>query len=153
MIHCTPTSLFSWNFTLSGPGFEAYAAIPWFTDSGSFTIQGTTYKVEKQGFASGHWKLRRSGRVLAEAHRTHAFRRHVFIRSGKAEVVLEAKGWGSTFIVHRDEHQLARISFDQVLGRRSTIDTEAGALEPHVLVFAFWLTALFWRRASGGGGG
>ena len=75
MLKATPKSWFSWNFTVMG-GAQPVADIDvsWWREKGLLTVQGTTYKVYREGLMSGAFILESARTVLGRATKPSAFR-------------------------------------------------------------------------------
>lgn len=146
MIQCTPHSIFSAGFTLSGSIPDAVVDFSWFTESGTISFPEQSFEIKKDGMFSGRWLLGQNGRTVMVAEKTSAFRRAVEIKYQDNIFYLRAQSAFGRSMNLTGPGTMATIEPAHPFTRRSTI---SGSLPgPAVTAFAFWLTALLWKRAA-----
>ncbi len=128
-----------------------------FGEGGEIIVDGSALEVRKGGWLSGEWSLLHFAHPVLVAHKPSAFRRRFEFSGPAGSGVLEAiSPFGRTMQLDAPGAQ-CRIVPAHIFTRRATIE---GRFEDfRVVAFAFWLTALLWRRAArsnnnaGGGAG
>ncbi|MCB9881455.1 MAG: hypothetical protein H6834_06660 [Planctomycetes bacterium] len=147
MIQCIPEGICSWNFTLRGNGRRAAITYKW-TEQGTLTIDGTSYEVEKERPMMGIWSLKHAGIEVFTGTKESIITRSFRLQSGDETYALHPTGLGRTFVLERDNRKIATIRPEHAFTKRATIDWRPGDEEFLVIVFAFWLTVLMWRRTA-----
>jgi hypothetical protein len=143
----TPSSVFGWDFEISGP-VSAMASFDWIGESGQIQVDGAVYLVVKQGWLSGEWTLERGGEVRARASKSGVFGRTLQIDGGGMTLTLRPQTpFTRTFDIDANATHVGSVTPDHAFARRSTIDI-ARSVPVELQVFAFWLIALQWRRAA-----
>lgn len=110
------------------------------------SIDGRSYLIEKQGFLSGRWELTDGSRVGMGASKRSAFTRSFDITTPSGAFRLEAALFAGRTMNLVGPGTDASISPDHAFTRRAGINGRLPDFE--VATFAFWLTALTWRRAA-----
>jgi hypothetical protein len=146
MIQCTPRGVCSWDFQLDGGGDQAFTGFDWIGEQGSLVINGENHAVSKHGFFSGQWSLDSNRGTVFNAQKSSAFTRSFEISGSSGSAVLCARSaFGRTMIFQGDGVD-CMISPAHAFTRRAVI---TGSYDDFRRVaFAFWLTALVWRRAT-----
>lgn len=146
-IQCSPRGLCSWDYLLQGKGHRAIAEFDWFGEKGRLDIDHQSHTVSKQGFFSGEWSLKSTGGTIFTARKSSAFTRTFEIHGPTASATLRAQSaFGRTMLLQGNRVGCS-ISPAHPFTRRASI---VGNCEDFKLAaFAFWLTALVWRRAAG----
>lgn len=146
MINCQPKSMFSSDFQLSQESQIAQLSFSWFSETGSVHIGQNYFKVVKGGVFSGEWALQNKGEIIYTAEKTSAFRRSIEIQHQGQTYLLKARSAFGRSMEFTGPNVKATIEPVHPFTRRATI---TGILPPFELSsFAFWLTALLWRRAQ-----
>ena len=109
-------------------------------------IDGRSCRVVKQGFLSGRWELVDGGTSILSAEKRSAFSRSFDLRSSSGSHVLEAISFACRAMRLDGPNAGASIEPAHAFTRRATIDGRLPDFE--IVAFAFWLTALTWRRAA-----
>ena len=146
MIECLPCGICSWSYDLDGGGHRAQTKLLLFGEQGDLRVDGESFDVVKEGVWSGRWRLESRSGVLFTAQKTSALMRTFEISGHGGGAVLSAE---STFKrAMRLEGDQANVTIRPVhaFTRRAVITGEAQDFR--LVVFAFWLTALLWRRAA-----
>ncbi len=146
MIQCTPCGVCSWNFQLDGSGDQAILDFDWLGEQGHIRINGVEHAVSKHGVLSGHWTLDSDRETICSARKSSAFTRRFEIAEASGSAVLSARSaFGRTMDLKGASVDCAIVPA-HAFTRRAVI---AGHFDDFRMVsFAFWLTALVWRRAA-----
>ena len=141
-----PQSFFSWNFELSGERDRAKVEFHWLTEQGEITTQDGNYKIVKDGFLSGRWDLlSEDGKTQYSAHKPNPFTRRFEITGPGLQGVLQASGLGRRMNFTSRGGDLS-IATNHLFTRGGQIQ---GTIDDFALSsFAFWLSALTWRRMA-----
>jgi hypothetical protein len=114
-----------------------------FGDSGSFSIQGTRYVVEHEGWLGRRFRLQRDGAIVARTSKGSAG--HVFeIEAGEARYSLRQKSFASPEYVVLDGSRRVGSLLRPSYVRSAQVDACAEVPLP-VQVFLLWLMALLWK--------
>jgi len=149
MIRCTPRSLCSWDYDLNGEGHQAVVEFNWGSEQGMIRAGGKHFDVCKQGVMSGHWTLEHSGVRVASGIKTSVFTRGFEIESPMGSLELLAQSaFSRSFALERAGRTIAVIEPAHAFTKRATIETAERDCDFPTLAFAFWLTAINWRRAA-----
>jgi len=149
-IECAPRGICSWNFLLRGDGHSAEIRLSTLLEKGGLVADGVVYEVHKGGWLSGEWTLLEGGQPVVLARKPSAFWRRFDLSGPSGGGVLEAT-WGSRTMRLDGAGMSCRIKPVHLFTRRATIE---GSFEDfRVVAFAFWLTALMWRRAANSNAG
>lgn len=146
MIECRPLGICSWDFELHGKGHVATLGFGWPTEQGWINLDGRSYQVEKQGFFSGRWNLVDGAEVKSSAEKRSAFTRSFDLTTPSGSFVLEAASFACRTMNLHGPAADASISPAHAFTKRAVIQGRLPEFE--VVAFAFWLTALTWRRAA-----
>ena len=147
MLQAVPTHWLSWNFTVT-QGSEVLANIdtPRWSEKGVLTIDGRTYRVYREGLASGDFVLESPEMIVARARKPSAFRRAFIVEHSGRQYSLRTK-WpcGRAFRLLDGETEIGSISPEGFLTRRAAV------VMPHdmpllVQVFVVWLAIIIWKR-------
>lgn len=107
-----------------------------------------TLQVVKQGWLSGHWSLESNAGPYAQAVKPNALFRSYNIDAGETQFKLAAASpLGRTFNIAAGGQTLGTIRPAHPFTRRAFVECE-DAVPELVQLFAFWLTALTWKRAA-----
>ncbi|QJE98972.1 hypothetical protein [Luteolibacter luteus] len=147
MIRCSPRGICSWVFLLDGDGHHAETRFSWIGEQGCIVIDGEPFEVRKVGFFRGQWEMVGASGLIVRAKKTSAFRRSFELSTphGGLGLLKSVSLFGRSM-------DLSGTAADCVIApvhaftRRATIEGEIRDLR--IVVFAFWLTALIWRRGS-----
>lgn len=146
MILCLPQGLCSWNFAVTANGHSGSVELNWPGEQGAITIDGKHHEVLKHGMFSGQWTLEADSTTLATARKPSPFARSFELTTSSGTVALRAESAvGRTML-------LEGAGFNGVIApahpftRRASITGQLSDFR--IACFAFWLTALLWRRAA-----
>lgn len=153
MILCTPRGICSWNYQLDGGSDQAITEFDWIGEQGRLIINGENHAVSKHGVFSGRWSLDSNRGIVCNAQKSSAFTRSFEISGPSGSAVLSARSAFGRTMVLQGSGVNCEISPTHAFTRRAVITGHHDDFR--LVAFAFWLTALVWRRAannnSGGG--
>jgi len=146
MIRCVPRGICSSSFYLEDGRHDAELRFNAFGEGGELIVDGRSLTVEKEGFFSSGWSLVDGGEVVAQARKTSAFTRTIEGEGPGGAFVLSAESvFGRTMLLE-GAGGTAVIAPDHAFTRRASI--EGSTTDFTTACFAFWLTAMLWRRAE-----
>ncbi len=145
MIECQPMGICSWNFRLNAPGWQATLFLRTWTEQGEIKLGDRHCQVRKHGLLSGRWTLTLRGQTLFTAQKRNAFTRNVTITGPGISAELVANSLFSRRMNLSGPDIGLRIEPCHPFTRRATISGICP--DPALACFAFWLTAVAWRRA------
>jgi len=146
MILCAPNGLFSWKYELMGDGIAATTCLKAFGERGSLTVGGETFTVNKTGMFHGEWVLERNGTAVATARKEGLMSRSFRISAPSGHCLLRKQNAIGRSMVLENGASRVDITPLHAFTRRAKL---TGAYpDPRIIVFAFWLTALLWRRIA-----
>jgi hypothetical protein len=149
MIECLPIGICAWNYRLTGatPDETARLTFDWLSEQGEIRTLGASYLVSKVGIFSGTWQLEREDEVVAVARKLNPFTRIFEIEFRGGIAVLEAESpFFRAMVLRMPDGEGGSIRPVHPLTRRATMEMAGVPFE--IQCFAFWLTALMWRRAA-----
>ena len=144
-IDCRPISLFAYKFELVSGTQRGELGIHQMSEQGYLSIDGTHLEIEKQGMLSGEWHLKRSGSVLYRALKSNPFNRRVEIIGPEGATLLSPTGLGRTMTLTGPGTHLT-LSPNHPFTRSASI--VGNGQDFTEAAFAFWFTALIWKRAA-----
>lgn len=144
MIDCLPQGICSWNYVLSGDGWQASVRMERMREQGTIEINGREFTIRKHGFASGTWSLESEGQIVLTARKKNPFTRTFMISGDDADAELRADSVFSRSMWLTGRGIDCRIQPRHPFTRRATI--EGPCPDDLLTCFAFWLTVLSWRR-------
>lgn len=169
MLECTPHSVFSWNYSVSGLQLGgAELTFEPLSDRGAITldraaldraaiagaaidgatIAGARFGIRKQGWLDASWTLEHDGDTVAVAKRRSLLGRSFDLSHAGAVLLLKPQ----TLLV-RDYHLLlgdtvvGTIEPEHPLTRKARVRCDATVPEM-VQLFSFWLVAMIWRSST-----
>ena len=149
MLHIDPTSWYSWDFTVSDESRPvADLAMSWWREKGVLAVDGVTFRVYREGLASGAFILEGPGGVLARAEKPSAFRREFVMRHDGREYTLRPRSmFGRAFILMAGSRELGSVAPHSAFGRKAAADLPPELPVP-VRAFIVWLVMIAWKRAQ-----
>ena len=145
-VSCLPRGICSWDFDLLGYGHQGVADFNWANESGMVLADGGSFRVEKQGMTSGRWVLKDGLESLYTAQKDSAFSRRIEIDGGGLNLVLEPQSWVSRVMNCRGQETDFTIAPMHCFTRRAKM--RGKWTDFRLAAFAFWLSALMWRRSA-----
>lgn len=146
MIECLPCGICSWSYDLSGDGHRAETVLRGFGEQGKLRVDGESFDVVKEGIWSGRWRLESISGTLFTAQKASAFMRTFEITGRDGGSVLSADSAFKRAMRLEGDQANVTIRPVHAFTRRAEITGEAADFR--LVAFAFWLTALLWRRAA-----
>jgi hypothetical protein len=147
VLTCLPRSVFGWEFDVSGAeaGPSFLTVEEW--DHGGIQHGLLFHEICKHGMLKEHWTLESHGQQFAEAFGHGWFRRYK-VSTNTVQLEVNAEGmFSNDFEILCGGSAAGRIRRENPFTRRATI--ECSDVVPEVFqLFAFWLAALAWKRAS-----
>jgi hypothetical protein len=149
MLEVVPTGWFSWDFTISeGSRPVAEFDISWWRERGELTVQGSTFRVSREGMLSGDFLLESDRGILARATKPSVLRRSFTVQSGTKTYTLQARSaFRRSFVLLDDDREVGAIAPHSAWTRRASANLPTDMPLP-VQVFLVWLTLLLWKRES-----
>lgn len=146
---CIPQSLCSWNYRVVGLDAAMMVDFDFFSEQGRIdfhTQQQRTLDIVKPTMLVGHWLLKLEDTVIAEAHKLSLFAKTIEIRAGGRNFVLTPKSvLGRSFLLKAGEARIGVLAPVHPFTRRAECRFN-DEISVDVMAFAFWLSALMWRR-------
>ncbi|MEI2431149.1 hypothetical protein RDV84_13055 [Lysobacter yananisis] len=149
MLECTPHSVFSWNYSVSGLQLgTAELTFEPLSDRGAIAIDEVRFDIRKQGWLDASWTLERDGNTVATAKRRGMLGRSFDLTHTGTVLLLKPQ----TLLV-RDYHLLlgdtvvGTIEPEHPLTRKARVKCDATVAET-VQLFSFWLVAMIWRSTT-----
>lgn len=151
MLTAIPNRWFSWDFTITdGSQTLAQIDVSWW-EKAVLTVQGTGYRVYREGLWSGDFILESAVSVLARATKPSALRRSFIVEHSGTQYTLCAEAiFRPAFLLLDGSTQIGSLSPEGGFTRRATVDLPE-ELPLVVKVFMVWLVIILWKRESGGG--
>jgi hypothetical protein len=149
MLTCLPKSLCSWDYRVLGAeGGAAELTFSWVSEQGTIRLGADEFEVVKHGPLSGRWTLESGGQVVAVAQKPSAmFRAYELSMAGLDFVVQPQSAFTRCFDIVFAGQAVGSIRPAHLFTRRAFIECNSQVPEL-VQLFAFWLTAIAWRRAA-----
>jgi hypothetical protein len=149
MLTCLPQSVCSWNYRVRGASAgEAAVTFNFLSEQGTIALGGVTLQVVKHGWLSGKWTLESGAGTYAVAVKPSSLYRSFDLDAGQMQFNLAAASpLGRTFNVTASGTTLGTIRPAHLFTRRAFVECDDSVPEL-VQLFAFWLTALTWKRAA-----
>src|SRR5688500_3594621 len=149
MLHATPRSMFSWDFTIRRDDEPvAEVDMAWIRERAEVSIAGQTYVFSRESMPRGTFALRVGGQVLVSARKVSVFARAFEVELGRQRLALRAVWfWGREFGLFDGADRIGGIRPTGWPGRSAVIELPDDIALPEQ-VFLFWLVAVSWRRAA-----
>lgn len=147
MASCVPLGICSWNYRLIHEDVCALLKFDVFGEQGSLEIGDSKYDVLKHGMLSGRWSLNDSTGVVLEARKAGPLCRTFELTGAAGSWNLRAFSMFGRSMVLTGDQTDCRLVPVHCFTRRATI--QGGFRDFRLVAFAFWLTALTWRRQHG----
>jgi hypothetical protein len=146
---CVPQSLLSGDYEVTGASAgEGTVTFGLFTEEGGISLGRSEFAIRKHGWLSGKWSLEAGGKTYADAYKPSGLFRLFEVRSGEMLLTVKAQSAiARSFELVCQGATVGGIHPAHPFTRRSRIECSSSVPEV-VLLFAFWLAALTWRRAS-----
>ncbi|MFK7844416.1 MAG: hypothetical protein AB8G77_03875 [Rhodothermales bacterium] len=144
--------MLSWNYELTGKGFQAFVRLRTIKEEGSILLSGREYTIQKNGLFKGHWSLILDGKEIGSAEKTAAMFRAFQVTGFPGDYTVIAKSaWKRRFQIKQSDKVVGNVFPDHAFSRKAQIDIDVSDHDHLLIAFTFWLVILTWRRANGGG--
>src|SRR5262249_10933633 len=149
LLKAVPKHWFSWDFTIiEGVQLLAEIDVSWWREKGFLKVHGTSYRVYREGLASGDFILEYNGSILTRAMKPRALHPFLTIEYSGTQYTLRAKSFfRRAFLLLRGSEQVGSLSPEGVFTRRAQIDLPE-ELPLEMKVFIVWLAIILWKRQS-----
>ena len=145
---CLPKGVCSWDFRLENDEETGEVRFDVMREAGQLETGDLTFEIKKTSMFTGHWTLWFKGQQVAEASKASSLNRVFSVSAdGSVFTVEPAAVMSNRFIIKTNEVLVGKIEPDHMFTRRATIYMDHD-MPRHLMFFAFWLTALMWRRAA-----
>ena len=149
MLTIEPTTWFSWAFTVSSAGraFAALTISAW-RDRGALTVDGQSFRVVRDGWLGGDFRLESASGVVATATKPSIFRRAFVVRFSGRTLELQTRSlWSRAVVLREAGRDVGGVAPRGAFTRRATATLPESVPLP-VQTFLLWLTLLLWKRES-----
>jgi hypothetical protein len=148
MIECLPAGFCSGNYFLRGDGHNAKVEYYWGGEEGRLRIDDQEFRIKKDGWFSGSWRMLSDHGTLFTARKTPPFTCTFKIAGDGIQATLHAAClFGRTMILDNAGQQSV-IAPAHRFTRRRRASMSGTCGDFRLAAFAFWLTGLIWRRAD-----
>ncbi len=149
MLQLTPQGWFGWNFDVLHDGNKiAEIKTSILPEGGSFSIDGASYRIWREGMFSGEFLLDRDGQTVARAQKPSAFRSLFEITHLDRSYTLKKESLLSrSFVLLEGDVAVGSIRSEGRLSRKATVSLPEAMPAP-VQLFVIWLVILLWKRES-----
>lgn len=149
MLHFEPTGIFSSTFRVRRGAREVTElGHGWFRETGSFEYGGQAFTLERSGWISGDFTLRRDGQRLAGAVKPSAFRSRFEVSCPEGNYVLRQRSvFGRAYELVEGRQVIGSVEPEGMFTRRGRARLPR-ELPFETSVFILWLVLLMWRRAE-----
>lgn len=147
MLSAVPNGWFSRDFTI----FDDHKAIAkidlaWVRESGELYLDGSTYRVCREGLLSGFFVIEKEGRALARAEKPNALIRAFKVEYNNKSYVLEAESvLRREFVLREGVQTIGSVRPENAFTKKAIINLPAEIALP-VRIFMVWLTLIMWKR-------
>lgn len=148
MLRIEPRSLFSETYgILEGRKERTAVDIRWFKEAGTFDLDRRSYRIGRDGWMSGLFRLEQGRETLATAEKPSAMRRRFVVDvMGHELELMAASPFSRRFELYDDGRLVGFIAPNSWFTRRGAADLPE-ELPIEVRVFLIWLVLVMWKRA------
>lgn len=145
---CKLLSWWSWHFSLRGLGHDVRLRVAQFSEQAKMTIDGVSFDVRKSSSREGQWLFDRHGQVICCGRKRSWLRRAVEIEdaTGQRFVLKRTEAGVQEYTLEDSRGMVARINAVGVMTPRCCIKIFRENVDFHVLMFAYCLFVILWRR-------
>ena len=149
MLSAVPDGCFSCNFTI----FDDHNAIAkidlaWVREAGELYLEGSNYRVCREGLLSGSFIIEKEGLVLARAEKPSALIRSFKVEYNNKSYILEAaSALQRKFVLREGGQTIGSVRPENTFTKKAIIDLPADIAMP-VRIFMVWLTLILWKRET-----
>jgi len=152
MFQLIPHGWPGWNFDVfEGDHQVAEIKTSTLPESGTFAIDGVSYRAYREGMFSGDFFLESDGQTIASAEKPSAFLNSFNITHIDRSYALKKESFVSrSFILLEGDREVGSIRSEGLLTRKATAALPEMIPRP-VQLFVIWLAILLWRREANAG--
>jgi hypothetical protein len=149
MLECTPHSVFSWNYSVSGLALgTAQLTFESFSDQGFIAFGETRLRVRKEGWINPRWTLEHDGNAVAFAKKRGMFGRSFDLICREGALLLKPQTLITRgYDILLEDTVVGAIEPEHLLTRKARVECEVTVSEITQL-FCFWLVAMVWRSTT-----
>jgi hypothetical protein len=151
VLQLVPRGWLGWNFDVLDNGNKiAEIKTSTLPESGTFSIDGPSYRTYREGMFSGDFLLESDGQITARARKPSAFRSSFDITPIDRTYTLKKESLVSrSFVLLEGDVEVGAIRPEGYLSRKATV-TLPEVMPKAVQFFVIWLAILLWKRESDG---
>jgi hypothetical protein len=117
-------------------------------EAAELNIQGSTYRVYREGLMSGAFILESGGSILARAVKPSALYRSFQVEQLGKQYTLEAESvWSKKFVLSEGGVRVGSVYPEHALTRKAVVDFPED-IPLAERIFMFWLVMILWNRAD-----
>jgi len=149
VLQLVPESWLTWNYDLlDGDRLIAGIRVSSLPESGTFSIDGSSYSARRAGIFSGEYTLELNGQIIARAQKPSAFVNSFEIQYSDKRYALKKESFiGRSFVLLDGDRQIGSIQAKGFLSRKADVELPEEIPLP-IKVFILWLGILLWRREA-----
>lgn len=147
MLRAVPDGWLSWNFTI----FDEHRTIAkidlaWMREAGELHLEGSNYRVCREGLLSGSFVIEKEGLVLARAEKPSTLIRSYKVHYNNKSFILEAaSALQRKFVLREGGQTIGSVRPEGAFTKKAIIDLPEDIAMP-VRIFMVWLTLIMWKR-------
>jgi hypothetical protein len=149
MLEIAPKHIFSNTYQFRTPTHELVVlrASSW-RERAEFELQGSRYRLYRDGKLKGPFILERDGRAIGRAIKPSAFRERFQVEvDGQSYMLRKLSAFSRRFYLFSGEQQIGEIAPNAAFSRRARVDLPDD-IPLGAQVFVFWLALLMWNRQA-----
>jgi hypothetical protein len=152
VLQLIPKGWLGWNFdVLNNDRTIAEFKTSTLPETGTFSIDGISYRAYREGMFSGDFFLESEGQTIGRAEKPSAFRSAFNITCADRTYTLKKESFvGRSFFLLEGDREVGSIRPEGVLTRKAIVSLPEVMPRPAQL-FVLWLTILQWRREANAG--
>ena len=152
MLQLIPQGWLGWNFDILDNNRKiAEIKTSTLPESGTFSIEGVSYRAFREGMFSGDFFLESGGQTVARAQKPSAFRNSFSITHSDRSYTLKKESLvGRSFILLEGDVEAGSIRPEGLLSRKATVSLPEDT-PLSIQLFIVWLAIILWRREANAG--
>jgi hypothetical protein len=152
VLRLVPQGWLAWNFdVLENDRPVAEIKTSSLPESGTLTIDGSSFRAYREGLLSGEFFLESEGQTIARAQKPSAFLNSFEIQHSDRSYTLKKESFvGRAFVLFEGDREVGSIRPEGFLSRKAAVSLPEEMPKP-VQIFVMWLTILLWRREANAG--
>jgi hypothetical protein len=147
MLRAVPNGWLSWNFTIyDNDKAIAKIDLAWVREAGELNLDGSIYRVYREGLLNGAFILEKEGQILAFAEKPSALIRSYKVDYNNTNYTLEAaSALQRQFVLREGGQTIGSVRPVNAFTKNAIIDLPVDIAMP-VRIFMVWLTLILWKR-------